>query len=137
MVIILWFKVDFASHVPVYKQIKDRLKLLIHTGRLRPGDFVPSIRTLAEDLNVNVNTVARAYRELVLEGVIEPVRGEGYIVRRIDEESLIEAALERFMETVEECKKVGIELERLIHLLKQVYGRREDDPECERSGEEL
>lgn len=137
MVIVLWFKVDFASHVPVYKQIKDRLKLLIHTGRLRPGDFVPSIRALAEDLNVNVNTVARAYRELVLEGVIEPVRGEGYVVRRIDEERFIEATLEKFIETTEECKKVGIELERLVRLLKQVYGRREDGSERERSGEKL
>lgn len=134
---VLWFKVDFASHVPVYKQIKDRLKLLIYTGRLRPGDFVPSIRTLAEDLNVNVNTVARAYRELVLEGVIEPVRGEGYVVRRIDDERFIKATLEKFIETTEECKKVGIELERLIHLLKQVYGRREDDSEREKSGEKL
>lgn len=137
MVIVLWFKVDFASHVPVYKQIKDRLKLLIHTGRLRPGDFVPSIRTLAEDLNVNVNTVARAYRELVLEGVIEPVRGEGYIVRSINEERFIETTLEKFIETAEECKKVGIELERLIRLLKRVYGRREDASERERSGEKL
>lgn len=137
MVIILWFKVDFNSHIPVYKQIKDKLKLLIHTGRLKPGDFVPSIRTLAEDLNVNVNTVARAYRELMAEGVIEPVRGEGYIVKKLDEKRFIEATLQRFIETIEECKRVGIEQEKLVHLLKQIYGRRKNGSECEESDEKL
>ncbi|MEN3007616.1 GntR family transcriptional regulator [Pseudothermotoga sp.] len=133
----MWFKVDFNSHIPVYKQIKDKLKLLIHTSRLKPGDFVPSIRTLAEDLNVNVNTVARAYRELMAEGVIEPVRGEGYIVKKFDEKRFIEATLQRFIETIEECKRVGIEQEKLVCLLKQIYGRRKNGSECEESDEKL
>ncbi|WP_041078635.1 GntR family transcriptional regulator [Thermotoga caldifontis] len=133
----MWFRVDFSSHVPVYKQIKEKLKLLLLSGELKPGDFVPSIRTLANDLGVNVNTVARAYRELVAEGVLEPVRGEGYVVKRLNLNELVESTLDRFRSTVEECKRVGIEPERLIILLEEVYGRRDDGSQCERTGEEL
>jgi len=78
----LWFRIDFHSSKPIYEQIKERIKLLILSGKLKEGEFVPSIRSLAEDLGVNLNTVARAYRELVQEGVLEVRRGEGYIVSK-------------------------------------------------------
>jgi GntR family transcriptional regulator len=133
----VWFKIDFASHVPVYKQIKEKFKLLILTGELKPGDFVPSIRTLADDLKVNVNTVARAYRELAMEGVLEPVRGEGYIVRQLNEEGFIRSNIENFVDAVERCKEVGIGIEHLMSLLKEIYGRRDDGSEREELGEEL
>ena len=133
----MWFKIDFTSHVPVYKQIKEKLKLLILTGELKPGDFVPSIRTLADDLNVNVNTVARAYRELAMEGVLEPVRGEGYLVRQLNGEGFIRSNIENFIDAVERCKEVGIGIERLMSLLKEIYGRRDDGPEREKLGEKL
>ncbi|WP_448535488.1 GntR family transcriptional regulator [Pseudothermotoga sp.] len=133
----MWFKIDFTSHVPVYKQIKEKLKLLILTGELKPGDFVPSIRTLADDLKVNVNTVARAYRELVMEGVLEPVRGEGYLVRHVNGEDFMRSSIENFVDTVERCKEVGVTFERLMLLLEQVYGRRDDGPEREKLGEKL
>ncbi|WP_448517548.1 GntR family transcriptional regulator [Pseudothermotoga sp.] len=133
----MWFKVDFTSHVPVYKQIKEKLKLLILTGELKPGDFVPSIRTLADDLRVNVNTVARAYRELAMEGVLEPVRGEGYLVRQLNGENFMRSSIENFIDAVERCKVVGIGIERLVSLLKEIYGRRDDGSEREELGEEL
>jgi len=79
-VLCVWFVVDYHSPVPIYVQIKEKVKVLILSGKLKPGDFLPSIRTLAKDLGVNVNTVARAYRELELEGVIRAERGEGYTV---------------------------------------------------------
>jgi GntR family transcriptional regulator len=121
----------------VYKQIKEKFKLLILTGELKPGDFVPSIRRLADDLKVNVNTVARAYRELAMEGVLEPVRGEGYIVRQLNEEGFIRSNIENFVDAVEKCKEVGIGIERLMSLLKEIYGRRDDGSEREELGEEL
>ena len=133
----VWFKIDFTSHVPVYKQIKERFKVLILTGELKPGDFVPSIRTLADDLNVNVNTVARAYRELVVEGVLEPVRGEGYLIKQLNGEELVRSSIENFVDAVERCKEVGVTFERLMLLLEQVYGRRDDGPEREKLGEKL
>ncbi|MFO0889143.1 MAG: ATP-binding cassette domain-containing protein [Isosphaeraceae bacterium] len=62
---------------PIYGQIADRVKFAVAAGVLRPGELVPSVRELSKQLVVNPNTVARAYRELQSEGLIEPVRGTG------------------------------------------------------------
>lgn len=67
--------IDLASPVPVYDQIKAGLKGLVSKGQLRPGDEAPSIRGLAASLKVNPNTVARAYRELSIEGFLDTRRG--------------------------------------------------------------
>ena len=64
---------------PIYRQIGDRVRRAVAVGRLTPGDPLPSIRALAERLVVNPNTVARAYRELVAEGVLEARQGVGYV----------------------------------------------------------
>lgn len=121
----VWFSVDFSSHVPVYKQIKEKIKALISVGILKKGDFVPSIRSLAEDLGVNLNTVARAYRELVLEGVLQPVRGEGYVVAELDRETFVAKMLDEFKRVVDECKKAGIDQNVLLDVIKEVFGRDE------------
>ncbi|MBI3299765.1 MAG: GntR family transcriptional regulator [Elusimicrobia bacterium] len=68
-------EVDLSSPVPVYDQIKAGLKGLVSKGQLRPGDEAPSIRGLAATLKVNPNTVARAYRELAIEGFLDARRG--------------------------------------------------------------
>ena len=62
---------------PIYGQIADRVKFAVAGGVLRPGDLVPSVRELSKQLVVNPNTVARAYRDLQVEGLLEPVRGMG------------------------------------------------------------
>lgn len=73
-------RVDPRSPVAINEQIKAGLRGLVARGALRPGDPAPSVRGLAESLKVNPNTVARAVRELVLEGVLETRRGEGAFV---------------------------------------------------------
>jgi GntR family transcriptional regulator len=62
---------------PIYGQIADRVWFAVAAGVLRPGELVPSVRELSKQLVVNPNTVARAYRDLQAEGLIEPVRGTG------------------------------------------------------------
>jgi GntR family transcriptional regulator len=62
---------------PIYSQISDRVKYAVASGLLRPGDLVPSVRELSKQLLVNPNTVARAYRDLQAEGLLEAVRGTG------------------------------------------------------------
>src|SRR5262249_52400752 len=60
-----------------YGQIADRVKFAVAAGVLRPGDMVPSVRELSKQLVVNPNTVARAYRDLQAEGLLDTVRGTG------------------------------------------------------------
>jgi len=118
----MWFSIDFNSHVPVYKQIKEKIKSMIATGKLKKGAFVPSIRSLAKDLGVNLNTVSRAYRELVLEGILKVVRGEGYVVEGLDTERFLGKKLEEFRKMVSALKENGIEYEKLEGILREVYG---------------
>src|SRR3954451_22822662 len=68
--------------VPIYLQLMEQVKHAIETGALRPGDQLPGIRPLAEELVINANTVAKAYRELEHEGVIELRHGAGAFVAR-------------------------------------------------------
>lgn len=66
--------------VPIYLQLVEQVKHAVETGALRPGNQLPSIRPLAEELVINVNTVAKAYRELEREGVVELRQGAGAFV---------------------------------------------------------
>ena len=69
-----------SSGVPIYLQLMEQVKHAIETGALRPGDQLPGIRPLAEELVMNPNTVAKAFRELEHEGVIELRHGAGAFV---------------------------------------------------------
>jgi len=71
---------DKTSRVPIYDQIKEQIKGLIHAGQIKTGDQLPTIRELSVELAVNFNTVALAYRDLVNEGVIVTERGKGTFV---------------------------------------------------------
>ncbi len=73
--------INFKSGVPVYLQIVQQVKAAAAGGRLRPGEALPSVRTLAEELRINRNTAARAYAELEAEGVIETRPGSGCFLK--------------------------------------------------------
>ena len=75
------FQLNFKSGKPVYLQVVDQVKSAAASGAVRPGEPLPSIRPLAEELRVNRNTVAKAYAELESQGVIETVAGKGCFVR--------------------------------------------------------
>ena len=74
------FRPNPSSGVPIYLQLMEQVKHGIETGAIRPGEQLPGIRPLAEDLVINPNTVAKAYRELEHEGVIELRHGAGAFV---------------------------------------------------------
>ena len=74
------FRPNPASGVPIYLQLMEQVKHGVETGALRPGEQLPGIRPLAEELVINPNTVAKAYRELEHEGVIELRHGAGAFI---------------------------------------------------------
>ena len=74
------FRTNPSLGVPIYLQLMEQVKHAVETGALRPGDQLPGMRPLAEELVINPNTVAKAYRELEHEGVIELRHGAGAFV---------------------------------------------------------
>ncbi len=73
-------ELDFQGHIPIYSQLVDRIKRLVATGVLKPGEQLPTVRKMATELRVNLNTIARAYRILDEEGVLSTQQGRGTYV---------------------------------------------------------
>ena len=76
----MFLEIDPANGLAIYDQIVRQLKFAVARGVLKPGELVPSVRELAKDLAINPNTVARAYRELQTDEVLEVVRGTGLAI---------------------------------------------------------
>src|SRR5947209_18587417 len=72
-----YFQVNTSSGVPIYRQLMDQVRALVASGRLAEGDLLPSVRQVAQDLQVNQMTVSKAYSLLERERVVERVRGHG------------------------------------------------------------
>jgi DNA-binding transcriptional regulator YhcF (GntR family) len=99
------FRPNPSLGVPIYLQLMEQVKHAVETGALRPGDQLPGMRPLAEELVINPNTVAKAYRELEREGVIELRHGAGAFVsanahpKKADKvragQAIVAAAIER------------------------------------------
>lgn len=100
------FRLNASSGVPIYVQLMEQIKHAVETGALRPGDRLPTIRALAQELVMNWNTVVRAYRELEHEGVVELRHGLGaFISQSVEERSkvmrkaqtVVQSAVERLL----------------------------------------
>jgi GntR family transcriptional regulator len=89
-------QVDFESGVPIYMQLVDRIKQMVASGQLQPGQQLPTMRQLAADLRINYNTVGRAYSLLDQDGVISTQQGRGtYIASRLSEEQIHRMRLDK------------------------------------------
>jgi GntR family transcriptional regulator len=107
---------------PIYGQIADRVKFAVAGGVLRAGDLVPSVRELSKQLVVNPNTVARAYRDLQVEGLLESVRGMGLEVAegaaercRAARREIVRLRLRRAIEEARQSKMDSSEIEAILH----------------------
>jgi len=78
----MMLQVDFQAGKPVYLQLADQIRYAAASGRLRPGEPLPSLRPLAEELRINRNTIARAYAELEAQGIIETLPGKGHFLKQ-------------------------------------------------------
>lgn len=74
------FRLDTSSGVPFYRQIIDQVLLAVADGRLSAGTQLPTVRQLAVDLSVNLNTVSKAYREMEIRGIVDTQQGTGTFV---------------------------------------------------------
>ena len=116
-------RVSTQDGVPIYLQIVNQVKYLVASGRLAPGEELPAIRVLAERLVVNPNTVARAYRELELAGVVEKRRTAGTYVSdagsRLARRERLKIVTERIDALLAEARSLGIGTDEVIELLRE------------------
>ena len=112
-----------SDGVPIYLQIVNQVKYLVASGRLAPGEELPPIRALAEQLLINPNTVARAYRELEVAGVVTKRRTAGTYVSDagspLARRERVKILTERVDALLAEARQLGVPLEELIHLVRQ------------------
>ena len=119
------WKIELHSGIPAYKQIANRLTSAMADGTLAHGDRLPTIRELNELLGVNPNTVAKAYRELALKGLIDGQRGFGSFVKLDDpvntlpEQKKKAKLTELYQRMLTEARSHGLNEEHLLTFIKQ------------------
>jgi GntR family transcriptional regulator len=111
------------SGVPIYLQVVNQVKYLVAAGRLAPGEELPPIRTLAEQLVVNPNTIARAYRELERAGVVSMKRTAGTYVSEagttLARRQRLKIVAERIDALLAEARQLDVSIDDLIDLLRE------------------
>ena len=118
------FTLDTVNGAPIYRQIIQQIEYAILSGRIQPGDRLPTIRSLAVELKTNPNTIAKAYNELEIRGILTTQVGSGtYISDKkpvVEEDSLkrkIREVAGRFMQ---EMKDLGVEKKELPALIESI-----------------
>ncbi len=117
-------QIDFESGVPIYMQLVDRIKQMVVSGQLQPGQQLPTMRQLATDLRINYNTVGRAYLILDEEGIISTQQGRGtYITQRLDEGQLRKLRLDKLRgmigQAVQEARALGYEQQEIEAIFQE------------------
>ncbi len=121
--------IDQRSRTPIFEQIKEQIINLINIGELTPDDKLPSIRQLASDLELNVNTVKRAFQELETEQVTYSIPGKGVFVSQnaVANKIVLDSAEKELKRILSSSKAKGITLERVIEISKNIYARGENN----------
>jgi GntR family transcriptional regulator len=116
------FSLDSTNAAPIYRQIIQQIEYAILSGRMKPGDRLPTIRSLAVELKTNPNTIAKAYGELEIRGILETQVGSGtYIsVKKpdIEDDSLNRKLREVLGRFTQDMSDLGVEGKELIRLLE-------------------
>ena len=114
--------IDIQSSVAVYIQIENHVQFAIASGRLKPGEQLPSVRELSERLHVNPNTVAKAYRDLEVMGLLYTRRGMGVFVNKAIEdrhcEDIRRRIITRLYEVISEAKAAGMSRKDLLQVFE-------------------
>ena len=117
------FELDVRSRKPIYEQLVERLKELIITEILKTDEQLPSVRTLAQQLTINPNTIQKAYRELEVQGYIYSIKGKGSFVSPAspspNAEKLSKVKSE-LVKLISEAMYIGISADDLYKIIQEV-----------------
>ncbi len=116
------------SRLPIFEQLKAQILEFISLGILAPNDKLPSVRSLANELAINPNTVAKAYQELELQGYVYTMPGKGCFVNdnHLDDQ-IKQLKLKEFEQAVTEMKRHQIKQEALTEVITQIYKGGDND----------
>ena len=125
-------EIDFRSGIPIYLQVVERIKERLAAGQLKPGDQLPTVRSLALDLRVNFNTIARAYRIMDESGIISTQQGRGTYILEVPSlevsESIRLKALEDLTQRyITDAERLGVSPEELNVVLNKRLNQWEED----------
>jgi len=122
---LIHFSLDQVNGTPIYRQIIQQIEYAILSGRMKSGDKLPTIRSLAVDLKTNPNTIARAYSELEIRGILETQVGSGtYISDKkpvLEDDSLNRKIREVLSRFIHELRDLGVENKELIKLIEAFF----------------
>ena len=120
------FELDPKSGIPFYRQIIDQIRYGIAAGKLKVGDQLPTVRALAVELKVNLNTISKAYRELEIKNILETQQGSGTFIAPVKVEIPDNERKKKLTGICNEFQSIaaayGFNLEDLIKELQQRQG---------------
>ena len=121
------FRVDHSSGLPVWIQVKNRISYLVGSGKFKPGDRLPTVRSLAVKLDISYNTVNRAYMDLEREGYIQTRKGRGtFVAERAGDgtaqtvDSTIEILID---DLIRACTRAGMDVDDILAMVKSRIAR--------------
>ncbi|OQX29620.1 MAG: GntR family transcriptional regulator [Spirochaeta sp. LUC14_002_19_P3] len=123
----LQFVIDHSSGVPYYRQIIKQVEMAIADGRLKQGRQLPTVRSLAVDLQINPNTAARAYNELEIRGIVNTQQGTGTFISdktielpQEERANILDSLIRTFLSN---ASSYGFELDEIVEYLKKLNTR--------------
>ncbi len=124
-------KLDFQSEIPIYQQICDQIVFWISTGALKPGERLPTVRSLAEEAGINSMTVSKAYQQLKAEGYLVTERRNGVSVsEKFQKRGELSAEDQRALVLlISRARIAGVSKEEFLALCEKFYDVKTDDLE--------
>jgi GntR family transcriptional regulator len=131
-------EIDFRSGIPIYLQVVERIKERLASGQLKPGDQLPTVRSLASDLRVNFNTVARAYRIMDEAGIISTQQGRGTYILEMPPPEIIGSMREKALEDltqrfIADAERLGAAPDAINKILNEQLGRMKESDDLSRT----
>lgn len=118
------FSLDYSSGMPIYRQIIDQIRFGIASGQLKLGEQLPTVRALAVELKVNLNTVSKAYKELEIKNILETQQGSGTFINKTEHIVPVQEREDKLTEICTQFSSIalsyGFNLDEVIKELKNI-----------------